>query len=87
MSAQLDDFCAWAQPCNGTYLNEQAFNALDVWQAAQAAMPVDPDVARYQFLRLALQLTTGAELDDIDADIDLGVAAMLGERARTGGAA
>ena len=41
MSAQLDDFCAWAQPCNGTYLNEQAFNALDVWQAAQAAMQAE----------------------------------------------
>ena len=41
MSAQLDDFCAWARPCNGTYLNEQAFNALAVWKAAQAAMQAE----------------------------------------------
>ena len=41
MSAQLDEFCAWARPCNGTYLNEQAFNALAVWKAAQAAMQAE----------------------------------------------
>lgn len=42
MTEQLDDFCVWARPCNGTYLNPSAFNALEVWKAAQAAMPAGP---------------------------------------------
>ena len=42
MTEQLDDFCVWARPCNGTYLNPSAFNALEVWKAAQAAMPAAP---------------------------------------------
>ena len=43
MNSQLDDFCAWAQPCNGTYLNKQAFCAVEVWKAAQAAMQAELD--------------------------------------------
>ena len=83
MSAQLDDFCAWARPCNGTYLNEQAFNAQAVWQAAQAAMPVDPDAARYRWFRRNGG-TAGYPVDQWDRMFDASIDAEI---ARTGGAA